>query len=408
MDVNNTGKVVKHEIFESVIKTSERMTYTNVHKILAGNSSKSLKKYDYLVDDFKKMEELAIILRKKRMDRGAIDFDFEEAKVIIDENGKPVDVKKHEITIANKIIEEFMLLCNETVAEAFSWARIPFVYRVHEDPELEKIQAFNEFIYNFGYHIKGVNKIHPGALQEVLEKVKGKQEYRLISTVMLRSLQKAKYSHRNEGHFGLAAKNYCHFTSPIRRYPDLIIHRIIKAFLKGQINQETIDILEDRLPEIARDCSSRERDAEQAERETVDLKKVEYIKQYEGETFKGIISGVMSFGIFVELESTVEGLVRVSDLDDDYYVFNQKQYCLVGERTKKVYRIGDIVSVKVVKADIAARQVEFIISGENRAKTKANKTPKLNKDKEQKNRNSLKGKGKGKGKPKENRGRKNR
>ncbi len=373
MDINGEGKIVNHEIFESVININERMTYRDVNKILTGTDIKLTKKYKYIVNNLKTMEELALILREKRMNRGTIDFDFEETKVILDDKGKPIDVKKCEITIANRIIEEFMIVCNETVAETFSGAKIPFIYRIHEKPDLEKIQAFNDFIYNFGYQIKGINKIHPGALQEVLEKTKGKKEYRIISTVMLRSLQKAEYNHNNEGHFGLASENYCHFTSPIRRYPDLMIHRIIKEFLKGRMDAKKVSSLEEELPEIAKVCSQRERDAEEAERETVELKKVEYIKQYEGQTFNGIISGVTSFGIFVELDNTIEGLIRMGDLEDDYYVFNQKQYCLVGEKTKKVYRIGDTVAVKVVKADIALRQIDFLLVGKNKNKIKRKK-----------------------------------
>ncbi|MCX7922144.1 MAG: ribonuclease R [Clostridia bacterium] len=361
VDIDQTGKVFNHDIFESVINIDERMTYTNVYKILEHNDEELIKRYDYLIEDFKKMKELALILRNKRRVRGAIDFDFEEAKIILDEKGKPVQVKRYEITIANKIIEEFMLVCNETVAEHFYWANSPFVYRIHEDPDSEKIEAFNEFIHNLGYSLKGINKIHPKALQDLLAKVKGTKEERIISTVMLRSLQKAKYSHNNEGHFGLAAKFYSHFTSPIRRYPDLIIHRIMKEYLKGRMKGEREEQLNNRLPEIARQCSERERTAEEAERQTEDLKKVEYMKQHEGEVFEGIISGVTSFGMFVELDNTIEGLVRMSNMEDDYYIFNEKQYALVGERTRKTYRIGDTVTVKLAKADLAIRKIDFLL-----------------------------------------------
>ena len=369
MDIDSTGKLHSHEIFESVIKTSERMTYTNVYRILVENDQELIKKYDYLVDDFKMMQELAMILRNKRAVRGAIDFDFEEAKIILDEKGKPVQVKRYEITIANKIIEEFMLVCNETVAEHFYWANAPFVYRIHEDPDSEKIENFAEFVKNLGYSVKGINKIHPKALQDLLAKVKGKREERIISTVMLRSLQKAKYSHQNHGHFGLAAKFYSHFTSPIRRYPDLIIHRIMKEALKGKMNGEREEYLHSVLPEITKQCSERERAAEEAERETEDLKKVEFMKAHEGETFEGIISNVTSFGMFVELDNTIEGLIRMSDMEDDYYIYNDKQYCLVGERTRKMYRIGDEVRVKLVKADIASRKIDFVIVGKKEDKS---------------------------------------
>ena len=365
MDIDPAGRVVDYEIFESVINTDERMTYTDVYKILVEDDEKLKKRYEYLLDDFKAMEELALILRKKRMSRGSIDFDFEEAKIVLDEKGKPVEVKRYEITIANKIIEEFMLACNETVAEHFYWANSPFVYRIHEDPDSDKIEAFAEFVGNLGYHLKGINKVHPRALQDLLEKVKGTREERIISTVMLRSLSKARYSHQNTGHFGLAAKYYCHFTSPIRRYPDLIIHRIMKEYLKGRLNEQREELLNQRLPEIARLCSERERAADEAERETEDLKKVEFMKGHEGETFEGIISNVTSFGMFVELDNTIEGLVRMSSMEDDYYIFNDKQYCLVGERTRKTYKIGDIIRVKLARADIASRQIEFVIAEED-------------------------------------------
>ncbi len=230
MEIDSKGKVIDHEIFESVINIDERMTYTNVYKILAENDEELCKRYDYLLNDFRDMEKLALILRKKREGRGAIDFDFEEAKIILNEEGKPIEVKRYEITIANRIIEEFMLVCNETVAEHFFWTNAPFVYRIHEDPDTDKIESFAEFAHNLGYNLKGINKVHPRALQDLLSKVKGTKEERIISTVMLRSLQKARYSNQNTGHFGLAAKYYCHFTSPIRRYPDLIIHRLMKEY----------------------------------------------------------------------------------------------------------------------------------------------------------------------------------
>lgn len=361
MDIDKTGKVYNHEIFESVINIDERMTYTNVYKILAENNEELIERYKHVVPDFHIMHELAKLLRKKRFQRGAIDFDFDEAKVVLDEKGKPIEVKRYEITIANQIIEEFMLACNETVAEHFFWTNTPFVYRIHEDPDEEKIAALNEFIYNLGYSIKGINKIHPRALQDLLEKVKGTQHERIISTVMLRSLQKAKYSSESVGHFGLAAKYYCHFTSPIRRYPDLIIHRIMKMYLKGEMTEQKIAQLEGKLPEIAKQCSERERAADEAERESEDLKKVEYMKAHEGEVFKGIIANVTSFGMFIELDNTIEGLVRMSSMEDDYYNYDERRFSLVGERTRKVYRIGETVSVILAKADLSTRKIEFIL-----------------------------------------------
>lgn len=361
MEINLNGRVINHDIFQSVININERMTYTDVYKILETGDRKLKERYAGLLEDFAAMKELALILRKKRIARGAIDFDFPEAKIVLDEKGKPIEVKKYEITIANKIIEEFMLVCNETVAERFYWADVPFVFRVHEEPDSEKISAFAEFCSNLGYHLKGINKIHPKALQDILAKAKGTKEETIISTVMLRSLAKAVYSHENLGHFGLAAKFYCHFTSPIRRYPDLIIHRLMKEELKDSLSEEREQKLREKLPEVARLCSERERAADDAERETEDLKKVEFMKEHVGEAFDGIISNVTSFGMFVELGGIIEGLVRVSSMEDDYYVFDDKHFCLLGERTKKRYMIGDEIRVRLVRADLAARQLDFII-----------------------------------------------
>lgn len=361
MEIDKNGRVNNHEIFESVINIDERMTYTNVYKILVEKDEELTQRYKHVVPDFNTMHELALILRKKRFQRGAIDFDFDEAKIVLDEKGKPVAVKRYEITIANQIIEEFMLICNETVAEHFFWTNTPFVYRIHEDPDEEKITALNEFLYNLGYSIKGINKIHPRALQDLLEKVKGTTHERIISMVMLRSLQKAKYSNESVGHFGLAAKYYCHFTSPIRRYPDLIIHRIMKLYLKGGMTEQKISQLEGILPEIAKQCSERERMADEAERESEDLKKVEYMKAHEGEIFAGIISNVTNFGMFIEMENTIEGLVRMSSMEDDYYNYDDRHFCLIGERTHKTYRIGDSVKVILAKADISTKKIEFML-----------------------------------------------
>ncbi|MBZ4646589.1 MAG: RNAse [Clostridia bacterium] len=361
MEIDKTGKVVDYEIFDSVIKTRERMTYTNVTRILEEEDPELIERYKDLIDDFKLMKELALILRQKRIDRGSIDFDFPEAKIILDEKGKPVEVKKYEITISNKIIEEFMLICNETVAEHMFWANTPFVYRIHEEPDPEKIENFNKLIYNLGYHLKGIAKIHPKSLQQLLNKIKGKKEERIISTVMLRSLMKAKYSHENLGHFGLAAKYYCHFTSPIRRYPDLVIHRIIKENLSRGITPAREEYLKTFVQQAAKQSSDQEIAAQEAERETEDLKKAEYMQDKVGEVFEGVISSVTSFGMFVELENTIEGLVRVSSMEDDYYIYDDKHYSLIGENKKKIYKIGDEVKVKLVKADLATRQIDFVL-----------------------------------------------
>ena len=359
MIIDDTGKVLEHEIMESVIRTDERMTYTDVTKILKYGDEELIKRYSNLVDDFKVMEELWGILNKKRLKRGAIDFDFEESKIILNELGKPVDIKPYDREIANKIIEEFMLVCNETVAENMYWANLPFVYRIHESPDEEKLQKFKEFVFNLGYVIKWTGEIKPRNLQDIIEKVKGKKEETVVSTLLLRSMMKAKYSPESTGHFGLAAQYYCHFTSPIRRYPDLQIHRIIKEHLNGKIDEERKSMLKDLVDISAKQSSETERTAQEAEREVDDLKKAEYMLDRINEEFEGLISSVTSFGIFVELPNTIEGLVHITALDDDYYVYDEKHICLIGEKTKKVYRLGDSVKVKCSKVDIPNREIFF-------------------------------------------------
>jgi len=361
MEIDHTGKVLDHRIIESVIKTNERMTYTDVTKILRDKDEETIKKYENLHENFKKMEELCEILFKKRMTRGAIDFDFEECKIILDENGKPVDVKPYERAIANRIIEEFMLVCNETVAEHMFWANLPFVYRVHEEPDEEKLNHFNEFVHNLGYFIKLSREatIHPKALQEVIEKVKGKTEEAVVSTLLLRSMKQARYSPECLGHFGLAAKYYSHFTSPIRRYPDLIIHRIIKEYINGEIDGTRASKLASVVEYASKQSSETERSAQDAEREVDDLKKAEYMSEKIGEEHEGIISSVTSFGVFVELSNTIEGLIHISDMDDDYYIYDERHLSLIGERTKKVYRLGDKIKIKVAKVNMDTYEIYF-------------------------------------------------
>jgi ribonuclease R len=359
MEIDRSGKVLDHKVVESVIKTSERMTYTNVTKILKDKDEELIKRYDYLVEDFKAMEDLCNILYKKRMGRGAIDFEFEESKIILNDNGKPVDVKPYEREIANRIIEEFMLVCNETIAEHMFWANMPFVYRVHEDPDEEKLNVFNEFVHNLGYIVKWSKEIHPKSLQEVIEKVKGKKEETVVSTLLLRSLKQARYAPECSGHFGLAARYYCHFTSPIRRYPDLIIHRIIKEYINGQIDENRLTRLHKEVEYASKQSSEMERIAQDAEREVDDLKKAEYMADKIGEVFDGIISSVTNFGFFVELPNTIEGLVHINDLNDDYYIYDEKHLSLIGERTKNIYRLGDEVKIKVSKVDIEFREIYF-------------------------------------------------
>jgi len=361
MEINNQGKVVDHQIVETVIESKERLIYDHISDLLEKDDPVQKERYAHILEDLKLAEEFCRILIKMREGRGSIDFDFPESKIILDEKGKPIDVRKYDRRIANRIIEEFMLISNETVAEYMYWTDVPFLYRIHEDPDMEKINEFNKFIHNFGYHLKGSQEIHPKELQELLKKIENTKEETVINTLMLRSLKKAKYSAEPEGHFGLAAKYYTHFTSPIRRYPDLQIHRIIKEFIKNKIDQNRIEKLRAILPKVAEQSSVTERIADEASRETEDLKKVEYMSSRIGQEFDGIISGVMPFGIFVELGNTIEGLVHISTLVDDYYEYDQPNYRFIGQMTKKVYRIGDEVRVKVVGTDIANRQIEFML-----------------------------------------------
>lgn len=359
MEIDKTGKVLNYKVAESVIKTSERMTYTEVTKILRDKDEELIDKYKYLVEEFKTMEELCNILHKKRILRGAIDFDFEECKIILNEKGKPIDIKPYERAIANRMIEEFMLVCNETIAEYIFWANIPFVYRIHEDPDTEKLIHFNEFVYNLGYVVKMTKEIHPKALQDIVEKVKGKKEETVINTLLLRSMKQAKYSPECVGHFGLAAKYYCHFTSPIRRYPDLIIHRIIKEYLNGKITDSRISKLTVAVDYASKQSSEMERVAQEAEREVDDLKKAEYMSEKIGEVYEGIISSVTNFGMFVELPNTIEGLIHITELKDDYYIYDERHLSLIGERTKKIYRLGDSLKIKVDRVNVLAHEIYF-------------------------------------------------
>ncbi|HEO8422570.1 ribonuclease R [Niallia sp. FSL W8-0635] len=365
MEISPEGEVVKHEIFQSVIKTTERMTYADVNSILHEKDEALRAKYEGLVPMFERMEELAAILRKKRMTRGAIDFDFKESKVLVDEDGKPQDVILRERSVAEKLIEEFMLVANETVAEHFHWMQVPFIYRIHEDPKEEKLRRFFEFITNFGYIVKGTaNSVHPRALQEIIEAVQGTPEEMVISTVMLRSMQQAKYYPESLGHFGLSTEFYTHFTSPIRRYPDLIVHRLIRTYLiEGDISSATQEKWNSRLTEIAEHSSSMERRSVEAERETDELKKSEYMLDKIGEEYDGIISSVTNFGMFVELTNTIEGLVHVSYLTDDYYRYDERHFAMIGERTGKVFRIGDEITVRVVNVNKDERAIDFEIVG---------------------------------------------
>ncbi|WP_088104145.1 ribonuclease R [Halalkalibacter urbisdiaboli] len=376
MEIDPNGQVVKHDIFQSVIKTTERMTYSDVNKILVDKDEEVRGKYEGLLPFFEDMEELAAILRKKRFDRGAIDFDFKEAKVLVDEEGKATDVVLRTRSVAEKLIEEFMLAANETIAEHFHWLKLPFVYRIHEDPDVEKLTKFLEFITNFGYVVRGTaNTIHPRALQKLLEEVRGEPEETVISTVMLRSMKQAKYDPNSLGHFGLSTEFYTHFTSPIRRYPDLIVHRLIREYLiKGNVDEQTQEHWREKLPGLTQHSSEMERRAVEAERDTDSVKKAQYMEDKIGETFTGIISSVTNFGLFVELESTIEGLVHVSYLTDDYYHFDEKQYAMIGERTGHVFRIGDEIEVRVVSVNVEESSIDFEIVGMKERKPRERKS----------------------------------
>ncbi|WP_245751653.1 ribonuclease R [Amphibacillus marinus] len=406
MEINVAGEIVNHEIFQSVINTTARMTYQEVNQILVDDDEMVKSKYQQLVPLFKEMEQLAQVLRAKRFQRGAIDFDFKEAKVLVDETGHANDVVLRERSVAEKLIEEFMLAANETIAEHFHWLDVPFIHRIHEDPDEEKLQKFFEFVGQFGYHVKGTaNDIHPQALQKLLEQVKGEQEEMVISKLMLRSMKQAKYDPDSVGHFGLATQFYTHFTSPIRRYPDLIVHRLIRTYLiDGKVDQSTQSYWKSKLPEIAKHTSERERVAVDAERETDDLKKAEYMQGKIGEEFDGVISSVTGFGLFVELENTVEGLVHVSDLTDDYYAFDEKTFAMIGERTGNVFRIGDTVTIRVAAVNLEEHAVDFEIVGMKKQARRRQSTPSVTpttrkndkKDKKTKKGSRKKGKRKGK------------
>jgi ribonuclease R len=362
MTISPKGEVTGHEIAETVISVDRRMSYTNVKKILVDKDAALLAEYAEFVPMFQRMETLAAILRKKRMKRGSIDFDFPETKVILNDQGTPVEIRPYDRNVATKIIEEFMLAANETVAQDYFWQEAPFIYRTHEKPDSEKMHKLSTFINNFGYTIHiGNDEVHPKELQKLLEKVEGTDEEALISRLTLRSMKQARYTPECSGHFGLAANYYCHFTSPIRRYPDLQIHRIIKENLRGRFNEARRGHYEKILPEVAKHASEMERRADEAERETIKQKKVEYMEQHLGEEYEGVISGVTEWGFFVELPNTVEGLVRVTALRDDFYEYYEDSYELVGQATNRRYKLGQKVNVRVENADRLMRTVDFSV-----------------------------------------------
>ncbi len=371
MDINEKGEVVEHRIEESVINVDRRMSYTSVHKIVEEEDEAERKEYKELIPMFELMYELAGILRERRFKRGSIDFDFAESKIILDPKGRPLDVKIYERNNAHRIIEEFMLAANQTVAEEYFWLELPFVYRTHEVPDVEKIATLNAFVSNFGYTVRvgADDEIHPKEIQKLIKNVDGTPEEALISRLALRSMKQAKYTVSCEGHFGLAMKYYCHFTSPIRRYPDLQIHRIIKENIHGKLADKRVEHYNQILPEVTAEASRLERRAEDAEREVEKMKKAEYMEQFVGETFEGIISGVTTWGMYVELPNTIEGMVRVADIPGDYYYFEEESYQMVGERTHKVYKLGQSVRVTVDAVDKILRTIDFVLAEEEEGQT---------------------------------------
>ena len=362
MEINSQGVVVSHDIFESVIHVNYRMTYQNVTKILLNQDEALCRKYHEILSMLQEMAQLQMILEKKRKLRGAIEFYAPESKVILDKKGHPIRIEWREQGVADKIIEEFMLCANETVAEHFFWMEVPFLYRVHEEPKMEDVLDVNKFLQAFGYNIKGLsNHVHAKAYQNVVEQVAGKPEEMMINTVMLRSMQHARYDVEALGHFGLAAQYYSHFTSPIRRYPDLAIHRMIKELLHNgdRLDEKRVTILKGKMKHYAEQASVREKIAEEAERESVELKKIEYMKPYVGDVFQAKISGVTNFGIFVQLDNSVEGLAHISTLIDDFYQFQPESYSLIGEHTRKVYRLGQDIKVRLTRVSVEDRQIDF-------------------------------------------------
>ncbi|MBR2240490.1 MAG: RNB domain-containing ribonuclease [Clostridia bacterium] len=389
MEINDKGHVVSSDIRKSIIKVTKRMSYTNVYKILKylesegafkkensldekiiynlnnenlNNEKESILQYEKYFNNFRLMSELATILKEKRKKEGSLDLDVPESKIILNENGVAIDVKKYEITFANEIIEQFMLIANETVAEKFYWLEAPFIYRVHPQPDIDKIRELNSFIWNLGYKVKaGKENIHPKAFAEVLDEVKGKPEERVVSNLILRTLKIAQYESENRGHFGIASKYYCHFTSPIRRYPDLFIHRIISKYIEKNYNLSNDDLerYSEQATKYARTSSEREKIAQKVERDSIDVKKAEFMQSKIGEEYEGIISNITSFGVFVELDNTVEGLIRFENLGDEYFIYDEDNKQLIGENTGIVFNIGDNIKIKVIEANKELRRISF-------------------------------------------------
>lgn len=376
MEIDENGEVINHDIIPSVIHSNYRMTYNNVNKILDGDFPLQ-QQYQDVVPLFFLMQELALILRKKRDQRGAIDFDVNEAKVLVDKNGKPTDVVLRQRGASDKIIEEFMLVANETVAQHFKWMDLPFIYRVHEQPKLKKLQQFVSIVKPLGYNIKGsLEHVYPNELNAIIEAAKGTDEQPIISTLLLRCMQKARYDEQCLGHFGLADEYYTHFTSPIRRYPDLLVHRLIRNYLFNQ-RMDNIEHYQEVIPYLAEQSSNREREAIDMEREVMDMKMAEYMEGHIGDEYEGMISSVTQFGFFVELPNTIDGLVHITELTDDYYHYDEKNLRLVGEATGKTYKLSDKVKVRVLSSNKKERTIDFVVVGQ-KSRHKKTKVVKIN------------------------------
>ena len=364
MEIDQKGNIITSEILKGIINVAERMSYNDVQAILDNSDEKVIKRYSKYIKEFKLMEELAQILKNKRLEKGYLNLDIPESKIELDIDGKVKNISKYETSFANEIIEQFMLSANEAVAEKFYWLEAPFIYRVHEKPDLEKIQELNKFLFNFGLKIKAnKDNIHSKEFSKILEEVKGKEEEKVVSNLILRTLKLARYEAENKGHFGIASKYYCHFTSPIRRYPDLFIHRVISEYIENNydIPEKWIETYEEYAKDRANQSSEREKIATKVEREAEDIKKAEYMESRIGEEYEGIVSSITSFGMFVQLENTVEGLIRFEDLGDEYFIYDEDRKRLIGEKTNKIYKIGDKVKIRVKKASKLLRQVDFEI-----------------------------------------------
>ena len=382
MKIDEKGKVVDSDVFKSVIKTTRRMNYHDVNDIFKYTDvqnnvneledselervAKVAKKYEPFIEHFARMRELKNILKARRDRNGSLNLDIPESKIILNENGIAVDVKRYDYLESNEVIEQFMLTANETVAEKFYWLQAPFIYRVHEVPDIDKVNELNKFLFNLGYKIRGVKKddedsIHPKAFAQVLDEVKGKPEEKVVSNLILRTLKVAKYESENRGHFGIASKCYCHFTSPIRRYPDLFIHRVISSYLKHDynINDELRKKYEIEAIKYAESSSEREKVAQKVERDAEKIKKAEYMESKIGEVFDGVVSSITAFGMFVELDNTVEGLIRFEYMGNEYFIYDDERKTLTGENSKTVYRVGEEVRIEVIDADKITRNIDF-------------------------------------------------